>query len=112
MLGDVGTCVFTPCRRCQLCLASMAAHVATVTSTADPVLAASYNDKFVVADIFKRNCVAQVGTNRTLAACEAAVNATLSSFQGNTGKVRMTYTYIPRHSQATNHGNQPTESFH
>lgn len=85
---DVGRCLNTPCRKCQLCLADMAAHVKMVTTATDPVLVASYNDPVVVADLLLKACLTKVGPgfNRTLTSCQLAVNATIDSFQGNAGK--------------------------
>lgn len=87
----LGKCKFTPCKRCSVCLADMAAHVADMLTT-DPILAASYKDAAVVADKLKAFCYASTGTaknpNRTAAMCDLAVDATLAQgvYQGNAGK--------------------------
>jgi hypothetical protein len=65
----VGTCKYTPCKQCQLCLAEFAPHVKSVTdaSTAN-------SDASLVADKLAAYC--KTSANRTRASCDAAVNAT------------------------------------
>lgn len=81
---NLGKCVNTPCRRCQLCLADMAAHVAAVKAST-----ALLADPGVVADQLSAYCKAKVlsvPTKYSAAACDAAVSATRLSYQGNAGK--------------------------
>jgi hypothetical protein len=79
---DVGSCVYTPCKQCQLCLADFAAHVAAVTNLNDATL----NDPNVVASKLSTYCKAKTGVNRTAASCDIASAAATNSRFGTAGK--------------------------